>query len=657
MANQMSSAPSQAQLHKEHGEEVAFYISLAFDKGLAAFCDQQNKVEHAVGHLRQYLERLEDHLDRMEDRVMDSLSQQQGWLEQQLQPSCSIAGSGLGDPMTQVTKSSMVEVVLERLEHQSTMLEKIIQKCSSMPARTVSSGRLSDAEGAGLPEPKLVESRRPKFVSRPSFSEEIVQKMMSHKKYAVEVEVEDALQQRNRTAFDFHLQTLSKIRLQAMSAYTCLGCLTRLGYSPALSRDPHACKRFVHGKFFNGTCAGMIIAYSVFAGIEANLDIQAAFASEVAPKWTEIVTHVFNGWFALEVFLRLLVDGCEFFHSIHWRWNVFDFVLVILSMVILVVDGHSVGFFRMLRILKTLKALRIMRVFRMFTELRLLVATILTSLASLWWSIAFLLVITYLCSILFIQGGISYIRVHTTSTGSSASDPVMRALHLFFESVPQSVYFLAASITGGVDWTEVAWPLWQMNNVYGLCFTLYVLISILGILNVVTGVFVERASNISKMDRDLAISDEIARMEADVEESMQLFRELDTDNVGQVPMESFMEFLTHERVIAYFATLDIDITDRRRLRSMFDVDDDKFVSLEEFVVGCVRLRGSAKKSDHVAMMVEMQKLHDCIEVLGKSLVSLARQVNQHGEGLNSLHDLHLATSTALGIDQGDCYEE
>jgi hypothetical protein len=199
------------------------------------------------------------------------------------------------------------------------------------------------------------------------------------------------------------------------------------------------------------------------------------------------------------------------------------------------------------------------------------------------------------------------------------------------------MYYLIASITGGVDWTDVAWPLWEMNGLYGMAFTIYVLMSILGILNIVTGMFVERASNISKIDRDFAISDEIHRMEADIHESIVLFNNMDIGKKGKVEVDHFMDYLTKERVIAYFATLDIDVTDRKRLRSMFDVDSDGCVTLEEFVIGCVRLRGSAKKSDLVAMTFQMRKLQESISILGKRMHNVNLKVDQHGQDLRSYH--------------------
>merc|ERR1719198_910121 len=108
--------------------------------------------------------------------------------------------------------------------------------------------------------------------------------------------------------------------------------------------------------------------------------------------------------------------------------------------------------------------------------------------------------------------------------------------------------------------------------------------------------------------------------------------------------------MTQERVIAHFATLDINVTDRKRLGSMFDADEDGCVTLEEFVIGCVRLRGSAKKSDLAATMLKTKKLHDSVKHLDKNITALKKQVSAHGEGIESLHDLHWATQRALGIE-------
>lgn len=372
----------------------------------------------------------------------------------------------------------------------------------------------------------------------------------------------------------------------------------------------------------------MIISYSLFAGIEANIQMQAALDSKDPAEWTEFVMHVFNGWFAIEVILRLAAYGFGFFLGKDWRWNVFDLTLVIISMSLILLDGLSVSFFRLLRVFKVLRALQIVRLFRTFKELRLLVATILTSLPALWWSLAFVSLITYLCSILFVHASISHLQ--DLGAGHNGSDDSLKpSLEEYFGTLPRSMYILTACITGGVDWTKVGVPLWKVSYFYGFCFTLYVLGSVLGILNIVTGMFVERASNIAKIDRDVAITDEIHKMEADVRDTMRLFQEFDTAGHGKVPVDEFMEFLAQERVIAYFATLDINVTHRGRLQAMFDVDDDACVSLEEFVIGCTRLRGPAAKSELANVLLLMRQFHDelheSMNVLHQTFGTLSRQ--------------------------------
>merc|ERR1712194_901243 len=100
---------------------------------------------------------------------------------------------------------------------------------------------------------------------------------------------------------------------------------------------------------------------------------------------------------------------------------------------------------------------------------------------------------------------------------------------------------------------------------------------------------------------------------------MLLFHNLDVKGTGRMETEELMRHMTDERVIAHFATLEIDVTDRHRLGMMFDADGDNYVTMEEFVVGCCRLRGGTKKSDHVAMMIEMRGLHKAITQLKQEL--------------------------------------
>merc|ERR1719238_1402590 len=115
-----------------------------------------------------------------------------------------------------------------------------------------------------------------------------------------------------------------------------------------------------------------------------------------------------------------------------------------------------------------------------------------------------------------------------------------------------SMYTLLCSITGGIDWRDAAVPVWDFGWLYGVGFMGFVLISILGILNVVTSVFVERAQNMKRLDRDFAISEEMHIMEKDVEDTMDVFKELDPDCKGAIAVKDLRKFLQDDHVVAHF---------------------------------------------------------------------------------------------------------
>ena len=57
-----------------------------------------------------------------------------------------------------------------------------------------------------------------------------------------------------------------------------------------------------------------------------------------------------------------------------------------------------------------------------------------------------------------------------------------------------------------------------------------------------------------------------------------------------------------ERVHAHLRTLEIDVSQARALFSLFDVDESGEVAIEEFVEGCMQVRGGATGTDINVLM-------------------------------------------------------
>merc|ERR1712113_428268 len=116
-------------------------------------------------------------------------------------------------------------------------------------------------------------------------------------------------------------------------------------------------------------------------------------------------------------------------------------------------------------------------------------------------------------------------------------------------------------------------------------------------MNVITGVFVESALATSQADRDMHM----------VHHVREIFQRADQDGSGKLSWEEFQAALP--TMIDYFKAVDIDITEAEHLFTLLDMEETGSVLLEEFVMGCFRLRGPAKSMDLVMMMYESRRQH------------------------------------------------
>merc|ERR1711908_73891 len=55
-------------------------------------------------------------------------------------------------------------------------------------------------------------------------------------------------------------------------------------------------------------------------------------------------------------------------------------------------------------------------------------------------------------------------------------------------------------------------------------------------------------------------------------------------------------------------SLDLDVEEARGLFKLIDIDDTNEVGIEEFVTGCVRLKGNAKSIDLATLMYENKRM-------------------------------------------------
>merc|ERR1712039_339692 len=110
-----------------------------------------------------------------------------------------------------------------------------------------------------------------------------------------------------------------------------------------------------------------------------------------------------------------------------------------------------------------------------------------------------------------------------------------------------------------------------------------------------------------------------------VKEVMRLFIEADSDNSNSVSWEEFESFMADEEIRAYFMALDLNLTSCERIFNYIDQDGSGHINLQQFVEGCLQLKGNAKMVDVTLLNQDVGELMDRLCVLEKLINEDLRQ--------------------------------
>mmetsp|Transcript_57664 Transcript_57664/g.187352 ORF Transcript_57664/g.187352 Transcript_57664/m.187352 type:complete len:820 (-) Transcript_57664:508-2967(-) len=373
-------------------------------------------------------------------------------------------------------------------------------------------------------------------------------------------------------------------------------------------------ERLVDSHTFHLLCGLIIAANAIFIGFETDIGIRNALARPriETPEWIRIVNQSFVAVFVVEVMMRLMAKRCRFFFADDgWRWNIFDLLLTVYAVTeewcthLEEQGGFSLTYTRLVRGFRMVRILRIIRVMRCFRELRLMVCSTMRSIGSLSWALVLMGVIIYLFTVCFMHGATVYLQ--EGHDGIIDGKQVRELLETFYGSLPCAMLTLLMAVSGGDDWINFVQPLGVIHPLYQALFAFYVFFVVIGVVNVVTSAFVQRSVELSRLDRDLLIQGEMVSQEAWVEEMRGIFEEVDADNSGQITWEEFRQFMENPQVQAYFATQQLDTSDAPQLFALLDTDGNGSIGMEEFIMGCQKLRGQAKSSDVATLLRENKR--------------------------------------------------
>ncbi|CAJ1358293.1 unnamed protein product, partial [Effrenium voratum] len=248
----------------------------------------------------------------------------------------------------------------------------------------------------------------------------------------------------------------------------------------------------------------LIAVNMILMGVE--VDVSFRLPEKDIPPWFNVINLVIVIFFVLEIALKLVgVGPVEFFCGSDRGWNVFDFFIILISVLeatlqLAVQDGMNsqmvhVRAIRFVRIARALRGIRVLKLLKYVSALRGLIFSIASTMASLMWTLVLLLLVFYSFAVIFTQIVSDHCRFETVQrTGDANAIPECSAeAERFFASVPETMLTLFMSISAGVNWNEPLGVLREISYVALLFMIMFIVITVFAVMNVVTGVLLGSA--------------------------------------------------------------------------------------------------------------------------------------------------------------------
>lgn len=345
-------------------------------------------------------------------------------------------------------------------------------------------------------------------------------------------------------------------------------------------------ERLVDSDYFDYFMGLILAINAVVIGIQTNYNATHIGEQELA-VWTSL-NWMFTAIFLSELLLRLSVAGFKkFLTGPGWKWSTFDIIVISFSLLDLitqaaVIDPATIKMINNLGVLKMLRLgriIRLVRMVRLIPELKSMVLLIQASMGSFIWTVVLFLIMIYCLAIYYTDAATDII---TSLQADGDPNGAIPAAQQYFGTLGTTHITMFAGISGG-DWTQYLGVLKVPQNNMFLVNTLvmatYVAFSVLVMLNLVTGVFVEHTANMMQDDRENAI----------LNLAVQIFTRGGRDLEEGLSLEEFADILESGVLSNFCRQAGLSQDDIENMYYILDTDKSGTLQLQEFAVGLIKL--------------------------------------------------------------------
>jgi len=388
--------------------------------------------------------------------------------------------------------------------------------------------------------------------------------------------------------------------------------------------------KVVNSKWFGVSMSLLICLSMVFVIMEVNHEARGSDP----PAWLQISNVCILVLYFIEMCLKLYAFRCSFFSD---AICVLDFIVVsidiIVTLIVIMITMTlmPIVLARLARIMKLTRALRMMT---LFPELNVLVQGLLLASRTVAMGAGFLFMLTCVWGV-FATLFIHPIVQDLEREGYWASLDCERCARAF-SSVEMSMLTFVQQLIVGEGWSELNTPIIEKRPATAIFFILVLVSLVLGALNLLLGIIVERAMEAKAVSaKEVASKKEKHRKEAG-ERLFEMCESMDGDKGGTLSVQELLAgYEENEEFRNLLHMMDVGHRDLHVVFGMLDTDGSGDVEYKEFV--------------EQLQMLKDQDAHTLLMFIRYYIVEIRDQLKK--KPAQALDSAVVATQTLMSPDQ------
>jgi len=323
-----------------------------------------------------------------------------------------------------------------------------------------------------------------------------------------------------------------------------------------------------------------------------------------------VLDRVFTVIFAAELLLRFVALRCALFKQL---LNWMDISSVLVSVLQWAFEEIPVNptVLRLIRVARLVRGVRFLKLSKVLASLNILLKCIRASINILFWSLCLLMMIQCIIGMVASQFAHEYI------IDVSQPESKRQELFLYYGTFTRS--FVTMFEVHMANWIKPCRILMEtLGEFWGNLFIFYRCVMGFALMSVIGAVFVQQTMSIVQNDNDIMIVKKQREAEIYNSKLKSLFETLDKNSDAMLTRTEFDQVKEDPVLKDYMNALDINPDDLEGLFNLLD-SGDGLVSVEEFLMGATRVRGTAKSIDIAHLLASVDKLQRSLMELQQKL--------------------------------------